>query len=538
MKIVESYVSTGISRQADASLMNSACYLPLLVPVILFLVALYIPPTMVTDSGVGFLALRSMLEGGAFNTVIAPDPANIANDIATFQSWWSPGQYLVPGIFIWLGTNYGHALSLTALIATLMGVIGWVRVARSFDVNPFVLFVFVFGLVTFPYATLPFQRYTGGEVLLFAAAPWSLYAMLWAVGKPPVLCLAISLLSVALLFFAKLTGLVVFATNVLAISFLDVVSKRRLSSSIIAMWVASAIGAFCFLMFWLARGTVPASGSEFAFTWSAIWFSVSGVAFSGISGINLSWLFGHFLLGIAKFAVATKLLSNYVLGPLGLFLMVWVWLRLRDTRYRAMAVLLLTIVVLYAIAAAAMYMQGANISFEERHFRYAGILFFLLLLVAVDQWRVRSAKWLALVGVVVIGIYGLRSYVSDARELVRAGYYDAMSGISQNMVSPVVLEYMRSEITRHNFERSIAVLPSAAAAISLPRFRILYMPWYSSLEEIADRKWHGRAEKIFVVVQEDMLTNGKAEALLRSFVDYDPDGWSQLKMAGIVIYSQ
>ena len=519
--------------------MNSACYLPLLVPVILFLVALYIPPTMVTDSGVGFLALRSMLEGGAFNTVTAPDPANIANNIVTFQSWWSPGQYLVPGIFIWLGTNYGHALSLTALIATLIGVIGWTRLARSFDVSAFVLFVFVLGLVTFPYATLPFQRYTGGEVLLFAAAPWSLYAMRWAIGKPPVLCLAISLLSAALLFFAKLTGLVVFAANVLATSLLDVVSQRRLSSSILAMWVASAIGAFCFLGFWVARGRVPASGSEFAFTWFAIWFSVSGVAFSGISGINvLNSVLAHFLLGIANFEVATKVLCNYVLGPLGLFLMVWVWLRLRDTRYRAMAVLLLAIVVLYAIAIAAMYMQGASISFEERHFRYAGILFFLLLLVAFDQWRVPFAKGLALVGVIVLGIYGLKSSVSGARELVRAGYYDPMSGISQNMVSPVVLEYMRSEITRHDFQRPITVLPSAAAAISLPRFRILYIPWYLSLEKIAGKKWHGRAGKIFVVVQEEMLTNGKAEALLRSFVDYNTDRWSQLKMDGMVIYSQ
>ena len=60
-----------------------------------------------------------MLEGGAFNSITAPDPANIANDVVTFLTLWSPGQYLVPGSFIWLGTNYGLALSLTALIATV-----------------------------------------------------------------------------------------------------------------------------------------------------------------------------------------------------------------------------------------------------------------------------------------------------------------------------------------------------------------------------------------------------------------------------------
>jgi hypothetical protein len=53
-------------------------YALLSIPIVLFLVSLYIPPTMVPDSGVGFLALRSMLEDGAFNSVQTPDPANIA----------------------------------------------------------------------------------------------------------------------------------------------------------------------------------------------------------------------------------------------------------------------------------------------------------------------------------------------------------------------------------------------------------------------------------------------------------------------------
>src|SRR5262245_55844221 len=76
-----------------------AMYLPSLVPVIFFLVSLYIRPTMNPDVGVGFLAFRDMLVGGPFNGITQPDPANIANDTVTFISWWSPGQYLVPGAF-------------------------------------------------------------------------------------------------------------------------------------------------------------------------------------------------------------------------------------------------------------------------------------------------------------------------------------------------------------------------------------------------------------------------------------------------------
>src|SRR5262249_49567272 len=140
-----------------ATLPRLAMYLPLLFPIIFFLGSIYIPSMVSFDSGVCFLALRSMLDGGAFNGVTAPDPSNIANDFVTFMTLWSPGQYLVPAIFIWLGADYGLALSLTALFATLIGVVGWIHVVRSFAVHPFVLLVFVLALNTFPYVSAFFR---------------------------------------------------------------------------------------------------------------------------------------------------------------------------------------------------------------------------------------------------------------------------------------------------------------------------------------------------------------------------------------------
>jgi hypothetical protein len=257
---------------------------------------------------------------------------------------------------------------------------------------------------------------------------------------------------------------------------------------------------------------------------------VTGAAFSGISGLDfLGWFLGHpWVRIISDSDWATD--EVYVLGPLGLLLMVWVWYRLRYTRYRDMAVLLLTIILLYAIAVAAMYLWGAVISVEDRHFRYAGILFFLLLLTAVDQWRVPLVKGLACVVVIVLGFYGLTRSVTGAYAQMRAGYYDPMPGIAQDTVSPAILEYMRSEITRHSFQRPIALVPSPSAAISLPRFRILYIG--------VPQRWAGRAEKIFVVVPEEMLLNGKAEAILRSFIGYKFEEWSQMKLDGMVIYTQ
>jgi len=507
---------------------DNSYYLLLLIPTILFLVSLYVPPTIVSDSAVGFLALRSMLEGGPFNSITSPDPANIAYNVATFVTFWSPGQYLVPGLFIWLGTNYGLALSLTTLIATLVGVLGWIEVARSFHVSSYVLFVFAFGLTTFPYVTQRFLGFWGGELLLFATAPWSLYAMRWSANKPAILCFTISLLSAALLFFAKLTGLIVFATNVVAISLLTIIIQRRLRSSIIAMWAASVIAALCFTIFWLARGPVAADGSAFSFSWLPIWFSVTGVAFSGIYGLAL--LLGHSWLQI------NSELASELLGPVALLLMVWVWFQLRHTCYRNMAILLFVIILVHAIILTGLWLHGADIPFEDRHFRYAGILFFLLLLTAVDQRRVPLAKGLACSVVILLGVYGVRNYATFASVQMRAGDYDLINGISQDVVTPTVLEHMRAEVTQHNFQHPIAVIPSASAAISLPRFRIIYFGWERRLR--AGIKWAGRAEKIFVIVPEEMGLNGEAEAILRSFTDYNFDNWNQLNLDGMIIYCQ
>src|SRR5262249_51518316 len=134
-------------------------YIPLVIPAMLFMVSLFMPPTIEIDSGIGMLALRNMLQGGAFNILVTADSADISRDVATFLSDWSPGQYLVPGALVWLGMNYGPSLSLTTFLATLVGAVGWSQVARSFGVTPLVSFVFVFGLVSFHSGTFPFRVY-------------------------------------------------------------------------------------------------------------------------------------------------------------------------------------------------------------------------------------------------------------------------------------------------------------------------------------------------------------------------------------------
>lgn len=514
-------------------------YLLLLVPIMLFVFSCFIRPAMVFDTAAGFAVFRSMLEGAPFNYGFSPDPSNIANDIETFLSWWSPGQYLVPGAFVWLGADYGLAISLTALIASVTGVLGWIWIARDYDVSYFVLYLFVAGLVMFHYATSPFRLYSGGEVLLFSALPWSLSALVSAAQSRPAVSFAISFMAAALLFFAKLSGLFAFAASVAAISLLDLWKRRQLTSSLLAMWAGSVVVALLIYVFWVARGPTPVSGGEYTITWPTVLFPIGAAVFSGFSLHELlDWLLLHpsapILTGIGE--------ASYLIGPLGLILLGWTWCQLRETRYRQMATLLLTIIIFYTAAFILMYIRsGTVIPFEERYFRFVGILSFLLLLVAIDQWRAPLAKVIAILVIGAFAMYGVTSYANGARELRQGHHYDPVSGTSMLLVSPDVLEYLRSEMAMHNWQHAIAVVPDPEAGNGLPRFRILFsfhLLDSAPIDDIARQTWAGRTDKIFVIIDSRMHDPNKVDAVLRTFVDYDFRKWDRKEIDGMLVASQ
>ena len=496
------------------------------------------------DTASGFLAFRSMLQGWPFNYVAAPQSENIAHDVGTFLAWWSPGQYLVPGVFVWLGTDYGVAMALTTLITTVVGVLGWIQIARGYGVSCFVMVLFVLGLVTFRF-TLPFSFFIGGEVALFAVSPWLFLALKWSIEKSPAVSFAISALSFALFFFAKLSGLWIFASIVAGISIVDVVNRRRLSSAVLAMWAGAAVAAVLFSVFWLARGATPATATRDAFMWPEILFPIAAAVFSGFSAFDCLedvyiWIWRLIthspIPDLSGPAVAGY--ASYALGPLGLLLMGWAWFRLRNTRYRSMAASLFAIIAFYIMAYVAMYVHTNTITFEDRYFYFAGSLSFLLLLVAMDQWRNYLARIIPIMIVGTFSVYGLTAY---AHEMIRNRHYDRASGTTMQIVSPVVLEYLRSEMAAHNWPHAIAAVPHPEAAVGLPHYRILFSFDFDDnapLGEIARQRWAGRADKIFIILDERMLGDGKAQAVLRDFVDYDFAKWDQVKMDGMVVFSQ
>lgn len=514
--------------------------LPFTIPVTFFLASSLIAPSINDDSAMGFLVLRSMmLEGSGFNYVLSPDPTDISHNTASFMTHRTPGEWLIPGLFISVGVKYGLAISLTILLATCVGLAGWARIAVKTGAPPFVEFLFVMALAAFQFNTGGgrsggFLNYHGGEVLLFAAAPWSLLALLKCVDARPLIAFGGTLSVAVLLFVMKLSGLVVFAATVLALSAVDIAQRRRVSGSILAMGIAAAVAALLFQTFWLSRGYVAAETQLVCdaacgphMPWSPVLFPLAASAFSAFSGLDLvAWLTQK---PISPGGPANHEAIFVAFAALGILVAGGIWIRLRHTPYRIWTVPFFGIIGIYTAFFVAMYLNGADLEFDERHLRFAGIIFLLLFLLATaaerSPWRLAASLL-----VLFFALHGLASYVVDAQRVYRSNRFDVVSGITQN-VSPAVLQYLRDEQSARLFDRPIAVVDHWEAALALPGYRII-----ANLADMAQSKWSGRASKIYVIVPESNPND--AQKVLSAFTDYSQVQWKQKRIDGMVIFTQ
>src|SRR5882724_6709653 len=131
--------------------------------VILGTISFFVPPSMYSDSGKGFLAWRGTLLG-CLNCILAPDSENISYDSVRFLNLWSPGQYIVPGVISLSGAQLGVAITITCALCFFLGLLGWIKVSQKFLPNSQAVIAIVFAVGLFRYSTLPFGIYNGEEV--------------------------------------------------------------------------------------------------------------------------------------------------------------------------------------------------------------------------------------------------------------------------------------------------------------------------------------------------------------------------------------
>lgn len=505
------------------------------ITIVLLVVSLVVGEAVYIDPGYGLLVLKSMLEGGDFNMLVSPDTGDLARDSASFMQWWSPGQYLVPGLFVRLGLNIGQALSAANVVMSIVGLFGWLRLSRAVGATTAVQWIFVTGLASFQAHTLTYRIYTGGEHILFALAPWCLLILLQSQDRRPWQIVLACLVAGGALFFAKLTGLVLFAATVLAIALHRVVSSRRVDASVLAYAVGSGLLLWAFKIFWRSHGSTPADGHGFTPSVEAVLFPMAATAFSGLSLPEfLSWVF----LNPSRPIMSDLESTSFILAPVALGLAVWVFLQLRVRHNHTLSIMFL-LMGIYGAILCGLYMTGASISFEGRHFRTTGILFLLLALMAAHH---AGRRWWLVASLVVafFGLYGITSYASGARRNARSASYDPVSGVVHEVVKTEALRETRRIVDAAGpDQKAIIVVTTPALGVAFPGQRIIGLHVdFTSLDDLRNFRWTGRSGLVVVLCESRMTSNGKATALLAAFENYPLDSWQESRVGDAVIYHQ
>ena len=403
---------------------------------LLTIVSMLSPPALPWDPGMGMLAWRSLENGGPFNTVTEPDPADISRDRARFLAWWSPGQYLIPGGFTLLGFRLGSALTITTGVSLLCCLLGWIRVAKHFALRPQTATLLVVFMSTFRYSTTSFGTYSGGEILLQGVTPWLILAGCRVPAVTAVRAAWLAGIVVLIGFLAKLTGVIVAGASLIAGSAAAYRRLRRISSGM----VAGAVGAIavCGLLFivWFSRGTTPGSGHGWFLARRATIFAFSA---PWVAGVSWEDLLGSFLPELQRpstiiwFLLPASFLAAMIL---------WGWRRYADDANLSG---LLTITTLFYVvqssALVAIYLRGGEVSIEERHFRSAGTLIFVCALAVAEALpRRATARFATLTFFGLMSIYGAVLMVNDARS-ARQKNVDPYSRTRQDDIDIRAIEF-------------------------------------------------------------------------------------------------
>lgn len=368
------------------------------------------------DPGFGLSVWNDMLHGNSFNTLSVPSSINIAENQSLFLTWWSPGQYMVPGVVsTTLGISQGNAALWVTLVFSIIGLVGWRFVYHQFKFDKTIIALSIFFIATSRLFTINFLNYTGGELLLFGSQPWTIWFYLKYRSQPLKLFGGLLVLSL-ICFFFKSAYTIGFAAlcGCAGLAFLTDFSKQKkiLTPS---FWTTLSLGLcmLCYLgltqLGFINLGTSPITSTTqpFKIAWASFetltyplthWFSIAEMYPQLLQRTELAW-WGH---GIYYFLM--------FVGFIGL---IWILLQ---TKYVEARQVFIGFYLIYCSVFLLLYNKGADISIEYRHTKVVAYLFLPLLLVELRRPQLHSK--LAFLALIILNTgYGLASFVIKKLEI-------------------------------------------------------------------------------------------------------------------------
>src|SRR5262249_29420771 len=157
----------------------------------------------------------------------------------------------------------------------------------------------------------------------------------------------------------------------------------------------------------------PCAGVIQTARYNPLTFSLASATFAGVSGLTIVSSFASRPLPPVLPAVALPPSPTLAACALCSFCS-----SLRRSPRRARRLLLRAIILAYVGILATLYLSGSEISYEERHLRFAGVLVFLLFLLAAAT-RTGMARYAGPIVTGLFGLYGAASYTTAVPHILR-----------------------------------------------------------------------------------------------------------------------
>ncbi len=507
------------------------------IPVLLGVVFFVLRPSINNDAGVGFEILQSMARGGGFNLQIQPSQEDIARDSSSFLAAWSPSQYLLPGLAQRAGFDLGHAIAVVVAACSILGLWGWWRLYRSWGFSGQVALASCLIVALTRHFSNPFYEYNGTDVILFAAAPWGALWLWNSRRQPWTVRFVVTAAVVAMLTFAKLSGIVLGGALVcgLAAACLDngaawtvrLFDWRRVGA--LAGWMlpaglAALMVAVLVYAFWITRGWTALDHPKGA------GLSLAKIYFPMVSTLVSAFSIGD-AIGFLLMNPGRKLIEEPDVVYAGLLpicaVAVWYVGRVVAPRLGEVWAFIVGTCVPYLIFFI-FYLAAGALYLDDRYFRPISLMMLPCLIFAAIGGRSRLFRHLTLATAVLACLYGAGSTVQHIVG-IRERPVGAL-GFRHGFASAKLLEQLNASNlpTGAQGNGRVVYVASPELAVEVRDGRVIAtVANFEALEVAHWRKFKGRARELVLYLPTTFLRNGKADAIRKAFVDYDFDKWTR-----------
>ncbi len=219
---------------------------------ILYVISLLVAkPRIANDAAFGFLAMYTWQDGGEWNNVY-----RLVGNVPVygFQSWWAPGQYMVPWLFI-KAFGLGYGIIMSQVVSVILLFFGYRRLMRSFGVEDIVVYLSLIILLI--------GRGFNSSVINFSAdiylAVYSVYFLLfylWARNHRSVVSLVLFLiLSLTGLYIKNSFLIVLFCVALYELVSVKKYSVRSMLPAALYTAIPAVIAIGLFYKYYLQRGS-------------------------------------------------------------------------------------------------------------------------------------------------------------------------------------------------------------------------------------------------------------------------------------------